>query len=119
MPTKRSTPSVRMPRVVLILSSYSRRVAAERTARFLVRDRLAACATAQPGGRTFYRWKGRDVAGATTLLWAKTTAAAARRAVRAIRESHPDEVPEILVLPVAACEPRYLAWVAGEVGRRR
>ncbi len=119
MPTKPSPSSKRRPRVVLILSAYPRRTAAERAARLLVRDGLAACATVQPGARAFYRWKGRDVAEATTLLWAKTTAAAARRALRAIRESHPDQVPEILVLPVAAGEPRYLAWVAREVGRRR
>jgi len=119
MATKRSAPSVRTPRVVLILSAYPRRAAAERAASSLVRDRLAACVTVQPGGRAFYRWKGRDVAEATALLWAKTTAACARNATRAIREGHPDEVPEILVLPVAAGDPRYLSWVAREVAKRR
>lgn len=100
---------------VLILAAYPRRLAAERAARDLVRDRLLACATVIPGARAFYRWKGRNHATPSTLLWGKTTRARAPAAVRAIRERHPDEVPEILVLPIAGGHAPYLAWLAGEV----
>jgi len=103
---------------VLILVAYPRRAAAERAARLLVRGRVLACATVSAPARAFYFWEGREVAEAGALLYGKTTASRARDAVRLIRESHPDRVPEILVLKIAAGEPSYLAWVADQVARR-
>ena len=110
--------AARVPRVVLILAAYPRRAAAERAARLLVRGRVLACATVTAPARAFYFWKGREVAESGALLYGKTTAARAGDAVRGIRESHPDQVPEILVLRIAAGEPGYLAWVAAQVARR-
>ena len=105
-PRRRAT-----PRVVVILSAYPRRAAAERAARSLVRSRHLACATVTDGGRAFYRWHGKERAEVTALLWGKTVAALARATVEAIRASHPDRVPEILVLPVAGGHVPYLAWL--------
>jgi len=107
------------PRVVLILSAYPGRVAANRAARRLVKSGLAACATVVPNGRAHYRWKGKLHADPSASLWAKTTPGRARAAVLALREGHPDAVPEILVLPVSGGHAPYLAWVAAEVGRKR
>jgi len=104
---------------VVILSAYPRGGVARRAALALVRDRILACATVSAPARAVYVWKGREVSERSTLLWGKTTAARAEEAVRAIRESHPDQVPEILVLPVVTGEPRYLEWLAGEVGPKR
>ena len=103
---------------VVVLSAYPRRLAAERAARSLVRDGVLACATVTPGARAFYRWKGKDRAESTTLLWGKTTRAKGAAAVRAIREGHPDEVPEILILPVVGGHEPFLAWVENEVKAR-
>jgi len=100
---------------VMILVAYPRRAGAERAARALLRDRMVACATVTSGARAFYRWKGRERAEASTLLWGKTTRARSRAAVRAIRESHPDAVPEILILPILGGHAPYLAWLAAEV----
>ena len=104
--------------MVLILAAYPRRPAAERAARLLVREREVACATIVGGARAVYVWRGRRYAHASTLLYGKTTAARAKDAVRRIRETHPDQVPEILVLEIVGGDPGYLAWVAEEVRRR-
>ena len=116
MPPKRRR---RARRVVLLLSSYPKRAAAERAARGLVDDGVVACATVLASGRAHYRWNGVRRADPSTLLWAKTTAARARAAVRAIRAGHPDSVPEILVIPVSGGHAPYLAWIADEVGPAR
>lgn len=100
---------------VVILAAYPRRAAAERAARALVAARVLACATVTYGAKAFYRWNGKDHAGPSTLLWGKTTRGKAGAAVRAIHEGHPDEVPEILVLPVITGHGPYLDWVADEV----
>jgi len=104
--------------VVLILAAYPRRPAAERAAKLLVGERLLACATVLPGGRAVYVWRGRRHEDPCTLLQGKTTAARSRAAVRRIRETHPDQVPEILVLDVVGGDAAYLAWVAEEVSGR-
>jgi periplasmic divalent cation tolerance protein len=103
---------------VMVLSAYPSRAAAERAARELVRARVLACATVTYGARAFYRWKGKEHADPSTLLWGKTTRANAGKAIRAIRDGHPDDVPEILVLPVIAAHAPYLEWLAEEVGGR-
>jgi len=108
----------RAVRAVLILVAYPRRAQAERAARLLVRERVLACATTVPGARAFYFWRGREEAGASTLLQGKTIAARSRDAVRRIAETHPDQVPEILVLDIVGGHPGYLAWVAEEVRRK-
>ena len=102
---------------VLILAAYPRRLAAERAAARLVKERLLACATVVPGARAFYTWRGKRRAESSTLLQGKTTRARARDAVRRLRETHPDQVPEILVFDVAGGNPDYLTWVAEEVKR--
>lgn len=105
----------RRSRAVLILSAYPRRPAAEWAAKRLVEERVLACATVLPGGRAFYVWNGRSHADPSTLLFAKTTASRAREAVRRIRETHPDRVPEILVFDVKGGEESYLAWIEESV----
>ncbi len=106
------------PAAVMIVAAYPSRADAERAARALIRGRVLACATVAPGARAFYRWKGKEHAEPSTLLWGKTTRANAQAAVRAIRGSHPDDVPEILLLPILGGHAPYLAWLAGEVKRR-
>ena len=102
-------------RAVLVLSAYPGKAAAERAARRLVKDRVLACATVTADGRAFYRWGGKERAQRTALLWGKTLAPRARAAVEAIRASHPDTVPEILVLSIRGGHAPYLEWLAGEV----
>jgi len=120
MPGSRAEPASRRrrraapPSAVIVLSAYPRAGAARRAARALVRARLLACATVVPGGVAFYRWKGKELAEPSVLLIGKTRASLARAIVEAIRASHPDQVPEVLVLPVLAGHAAYLAWIAEE-----
>lgn len=109
----------RAPKAAIVLSAYPSAVAARRAARALVEARLLACATVSAGGRAFYRWGGRLREDPSALLWGKTAASKAAAAVRAVRDGHPDRVPEILVIPVAGGHPGYLAWLAAETGAGR
>ena len=116
LPERPPMPRARLvPPAIVLLVAYPTRVAAERAAKSLVRERVLACATVMPGGKAFYRWNGKEHADPSTLLWGKTLASRSRRAVEPIRESPPDAVPEILVLPVRGGHVPYLEWLAGEV----
>jgi len=80
----------------------------------LVEERLAACATVQPGLSSVYRWQGRVERAGEVLLVAKTTDACLDALVARVRALHPYEVPEIIAMEVVGGLPAYLAWVQAE-----
>lgn len=82
-------------------------------ARRLLAKRLVACVNILPV-RSLYHWNGTDCDDEEHLLIIKTKRGLADRVTHTLREMHPYEVPEIIVLPVIAGHPPYLAWVHTE-----
>lgn len=89
--------------------------AAERLARALVDERLAACVNRLGPVHSTYRWRGAVEQGAEALLAIKTTAARYPALERRLRELHPYECPEIVATPVVAGLAGYLGWVGENV----
>lgn len=83
-------------------------------ARRLVDERLAACVNLIPAVRSIYRWQGQVEDGRETLLVMKTADGTVARLMARIKELHPYQVPEIVVLPVEAAFPLYARWVDDE-----
>jgi len=79
----------------------------------VVESRLAACAQVLPI-RSTYRWKGEIERADELLIVMKTKAALAADLSSFVRELHPYEVPELVVLPVLGGDSDYLAWVDAE-----
>ena len=79
--------------------------------RALVEERLAACVNLLPAMESIYRWEGQIERESERQVIIKT----ARERVAAlwdrVRELHPYEVPEFLVLPIADGNEAYLRWV--------
>ncbi len=98
-------------KAVVVLVTAPDLKTARRLAEALVGERLAACVTAVPGARSTYRWKGKVERARELVLMIKTQAALAKRVERRVRELHPYDVPEILAIPVASGEARYLKWI--------
>ncbi|MDX1649349.1 MAG: divalent-cation tolerance protein CutA [Myxococcota bacterium] len=88
-----------------------------RIARALVEERLVACVNLVPGVRSIYRWEDAVQDDAEVLLVAKTASGRARALADRVREVHPYDVPEVLVLPVEGGSAPYLDWVREEVSR--
>jgi periplasmic divalent cation tolerance protein len=88
--------------------------AADRLARLLVEERLAACVQALPGLRSTYRWEGALEQSDETLLLIKTTADRYPALERTLAAHHPYEVPQVLAVDAAAGLPAYLRWLAEE-----
>ena len=77
----------------------------------LIEERLAACVSSQAGLHSVYRWRN-DIERAEELqIVIKTTKARVQQLGERIRQLHPYDVPEILVLPVVDGSPAYLGWV--------
>jgi len=100
--------------VFLILSTCPDADTAQRLARTLVDERLAACASVLPGLVSTYRWQGRVEQATEVQLLAKTTADRCEALMARLAGLHPYELPEILAVETAAGLPAYLDWVAAE-----
>ncbi len=77
----------------------------------LVSERLAACVNVLPVMESVYRWEGRVEHEFERQVVIKT----ARERVVAlwdrVRELHPYEVPEFVVIPIIDGNDAYLRWV--------
>ncbi|MHB1705843.1 MAG: divalent-cation tolerance protein CutA [Acidithiobacillus sp.] len=101
--------------ICVLMTTFPSQDEAERVARILVEERLAACIHVLPRGVSIYRWEGRlNVAEEVTLL-IKTTVRAYAALEQRLRALHSYTLPEIMALPVRAGLPDYLAWVAAAV----
>jgi periplasmic divalent cation tolerance protein len=84
---------------------------AERLARALVEEGLAACVNIVPGVRSIYRWQGKVCDDAEVLCLVKTRPALFERARQRILDLHPYQVPEVLAFAVEDGSPAYLTWL--------
>lgn len=89
---------------------------AERMARTLVEERLAACANIVQDVVSVYRWEGEVQRDGESLVILKTTAAGVEALKSRAMALHPYDVPEFLALPVVEGHEAYMDWVRGEVG---
>ncbi len=99
---------------LLVFTNLPDRASAERLADNLVGGSLAACVNILPACRSVYRWKGELQHEQEHPVLIKTTRARYPALEAAIRAVHPNELPEIIAVPVAVGLPAYLAWVAEE-----
>ena len=97
-----------------VLSTAPDMKKARQLAGLLVSKRLAACVQLLPGLESHYRWKGKKETSKEVLLLIKTRASLYKKLEAAILKHHPDEVPEIVCLPISKGSKRYLDWIAKE-----
>jgi periplasmic divalent cation tolerance protein len=88
-------------------------------ARALVDERLAACVHVLAPAVSTYRWQGAVTREPEQQLVIKTLRARIGPLEKRLRELHPYEVPEFIVLDVAAVSDAYLAWVRDSVSATR
>ncbi len=100
---------------IIVLSTCASPEEANRLARRLVEDRLAACVNIVNSVRSVYRWRGKIEDSEETMLVIKSSRGLFE-ALRAVLEgAHSYEVPEVLALPVLAGSPNYLIWLESEL----
>jgi len=88
------------------------RATARRLARAALAARLIACANILPRIESHYWWRGKIESGAEVLLVCKTRKSKLTALEKLVLAKHPYATPEFIVLPLAAGNRDYLAWLA-------
>ncbi len=101
---------------VVVLVTFPVDADVGRFASTLVGEGCAACVNILPNVESVYRWEGRVEQARERQLIVKTRRALVERLRRRVRELHPYDTPELLVLPVVDGDPRYLAWIDAVTG---
>jgi periplasmic divalent cation tolerance protein len=98
------------PPAVLVLTTLGADADAQTIARTLVSERLAACVNVLSPMTSVYRWKGNVEVDREQQLVMKTTPERVDALEARLRQLHPYELPEFLVLDASGSEG-YLRWV--------
>ena len=101
--------------LAIVLTTVGADAPAASLARTLVEERLAACVNVLPPMISFYRWKGVVEEDREQQLVIKTTSDRTAALEARLRELHPYELPEFVVLDARASDT-YGAWVGESVG---
>jgi periplasmic divalent cation tolerance protein len=100
---------------IVVFSMASSAEEADKIARTLVEDRLAACVNVIAGARSTYRWKGAVESSAEWLLIIKSSRELFDRVRTRLEQAHSYEVPEVVALPVIDGSRNYLNWMEAEL----
>jgi periplasmic divalent cation tolerance protein len=102
--------------LVIVLTTWPADGDADRIARMLVDERLAACVSVLPPMQSVYRWKDAVETASERQLLIKTKAASVAALEKRVGELHPYDVPELLVLAIEGGSQPYLAWLRESAG---
>ena len=93
-----------------VITTLKTKTAANRLARRLTEEKLAACVTVLPAVDSTFWWRGKIEHAREAILLAKTTRGKMERLMKRIGELHPYEVPELIAIPGKASK-KYLYWI--------
>lgn len=92
---------------------------AKRIAHMLVEEALAACVNLGAPCLSMYMWEGKLEGAEEVPLTIKTTRGRLPALVERLRQLHPYEVPEVLVLPVFGGLQSYMEWVRAQARQQQ
>lgn len=77
----------------------------------LISSGLAACVNVLPAMRSTFRWEGKIETESERQVLIKTTSAGVPALWQRVRDLHPYDVPEFIVVPIIDGNEAYLKWV--------
>jgi periplasmic divalent cation tolerance protein len=96
---------------VLVLTTLPADADAAGFAASLVEEQLAACVNILPPMDSVYRWEGETQHDVERQLLIKTAADRTDALWARVRELHPYDVPEFVVIPIVDGNAAYLGWI--------
>ena len=96
---------------VIVLTTLPNDADGREFGRRLVEERLAACVNLLPVMESVFRWEGQVEQDSERQVIVKTARDRVPALWDRIREIHPYEVPEFVVLPIIDGSDSYLRWL--------
>ena len=103
---------------IQVSTTTNTRANADKIAKFLVTQRLAACVQVLGPVHSSYWWDGKLEHAKEWLCLIKARANDYRRIELAIKKIHPYETPEIMAHPIVSSSAEYLRWIRKETTRK-
>ena len=100
-----------MKNFIQISTTTATKEEAQKIARHLVEQKLAACAQITGPIESTYRWKGKVETAEEWLCLIKTKENLFDQIEAAIKKLHSYETPEIIAVPIVKGSREYLKWL--------
>lgn len=107
-----------MKKYKIIYSTIEKRKEAEKIAKILVKERLAACVNIFKIN-SIYRWKGNIMRSKEHAIIVKTKKNLVDKAMKRIKELHSYEIPCIICFDIEKGYDKFLDWLDNELTIRR
>jgi periplasmic divalent cation tolerance protein len=96
---------------VVVLCTAPDEATAQELAAQVLAEKLAACVTILPSASSMYYWEGKLEQEYEVQLILKTNSQHQPALLACLKNHHPYQTPELLVLPVTDGDKEYLSWL--------
>ena len=97
--------------IAIVLTTIGADADAAALAKTLVEERLAACVNVLPPMQSTYRWQGAIEQDTERQMVIKTSGVRVGALWERLRDLHPYDVPEFVVVPIVDGNQAYLNWI--------
>ena len=101
---------------IIILITAKDKKEADKIAKVLVKNKLAACVNIVGGIKSLFWWEGKLDRAKEVLLLVKSRKEKLNKIIKAVKSSHSYTVPEIIAIPVISGFKPYLKWIDDSLG---
>jgi len=96
---------------IIVFITAPNEAEAEKIAKALVEERLAACVNITKDIRSIYRWQGKIEDDREIFMIIKTRKDLFEALSIRVKEIHSYDVPEIIALPIVEGSKEYMQWI--------
>ncbi|MDN6632162.1 MAG: divalent cation tolerance protein CutA [Enterobacterales bacterium] len=96
---------------IVVLCTAPDEACAQQLASLALSEKLAACDTLLPGASSMYYWEGKLEQEYEVQMILKSERSYQEALLSFLKQHHPYQTPELLVLPVHAGDKDYLSWL--------
>ncbi|HDZ61543.1 MAG TPA: divalent-cation tolerance protein CutA [Nitrospirae bacterium] len=96
---------------IIVFITAPNEAEAEKIAKTLVEERLAACVNITKDIRSIYRWQGKIEDDREIFMIVKTRKDLFEALSTRVKEIHSYDVPEIIALPIVEGSKEYMQWI--------
>ena len=108
--TEKSQPET-ITDAIVVLCTAPDESCAQQLASLALSEKLAACVTLLPGASSMYYWEGKLEQEYEVQMILKSERSYQEALLNFLKQHHPYQTPELLVLPVHAGDKDYLSWL--------